>query len=141
MLVKTTLKSHFKFKKTFKRSKKRNILVKNMVIFLLLSKFFFKGVKVSLFFNKICKHSTNILKAPSRHKKFFHQVFFEFFLIKIFFHLPLFNTIVFINAFGLFRSINALFLKLGSNILFRDKVSLSIPFRELAFSRNHNDLF
>ena len=54
-----------------------------MVVFLLFTKIFFKGCVVNFFFTKNKNSNTNILKAPSRHKKFFHQLFYEYFIIKI----------------------------------------------------------
>ena len=80
MTIKVDFKSNFKIKNNFsKNNAKKNIFIKNMVVFLLFSKTFFKNCKVTLLLNKKRKIITNILKAPSRHKKFFHQIFHEIF--------------------------------------------------------------
>lgn len=134
MVVKTVFKSHFKVKKNFSKSSKKKIFVKNMVVFLLFTKIFFKGCVVNFFFTKNKNSNTNILKAPSRHKKFFHQLFYEYFIIKINFFFkkvtPLrqdkgrINDLV-TNLPLIFLNIDSIFSKINSNTLNRTKISTS----------------
>ena len=120
MIVKTTFKSHFKIKKNLKSNLKKKIFVKNIVVFLLFTKIFFKKCSISFLFFKNRKNQTNLLKAPSRHKKFFHQIFYEFFQIKVFFKFLnlLFNAP---EIIPIYKDLNKVFLKVGSNILTRTK--------------------
>ena len=83
MVIKTVFKSHFKIKRNFNKNSKKKIFVKNMAVFLLFTKIFFTNCTVNFFFTKDMNTNTNVLKAPSRHKKFFHQIFYEYFLVKI----------------------------------------------------------
>ncbi len=124
MTVKTTFKSHFKIKKNFKKNLNKFIFVKNIVVFFLFFKVFFKNCFVSLSFFKKKKLQTNLLKAPSRHKKFFHQIFYEYFILKTFFRF--FNkTYVYLGAsIPFFIKMNSLFEKFGSNILTKCKFSV-----------------
>ena len=137
MIIKTTFKSHFKIKKKLK-SESKLIFVKNMLVFLLFSKIFFKNCSTNLLFNTTKKNQINFLKAPSRHKKFFHQTFFEFFQIKVFFKfrfnkkLHIYNTVIF------FKKLNLVFLNLGSNLLTRTKFKTTIPFKQLNNSLLYN---
>ena len=138
MVIKTVFKSHFKFKKNFLKNSKKKVFIKNMVVFLLFTKFFFKGCVVNFFFTKNRNTQTNILKAPSRHKKFFHQIFFEYYTIKInfFFTNSIFRKLSTIrdlekpntslkNLTLVFKNLNILFKKIGSNTLNRTKLSIS----------------
>lgn len=124
MIVKTTFKSHFKIKKKFLKNNSKKIFVKNMFIFLLFSKIFFKNCLVSFFFRKDRLNRINLLKAPSRHKRFFHQVFYEYFQVKFTFRFKKIFK-VFTNTFDLFNRLNKIFLKIGSNTLNRVKLSVS----------------
>lgn len=124
MIVKTTFKSHFKFKKFSKKDEKK-IFVKNIIIFLLFSKIFFKNCKISLIFLKQQQQRTSILKAPSRHKKYFHQLCHEIFFLKIFFKFPFKVILTKMLSLKLFPILNAIFLKIGSNILTRIKFTVS----------------
>ncbi len=134
MVVKTVFKSHFKVKKNFSKSSKKKIFVKNMVVFLLFTKIFFKSCAVNFFFTKNKNNNINILKAPSRHKKFFHQLFYEYFIVKVNFFFkkitPLqqdkknTNNLV-IHLPLIFLSINLIFSKINSNTLSRTKISTS----------------
>jgi len=122
LIIKLTLRSQFKFKN---RSKdKGRIFLKNIITFILFSRVFLKFVKISLFFPKNIKVSNSILKAPSRHKKFIHQLCFEYFTI----HMNLFYINKFIlvdkNLFFIKNLIDSIFLKIGSNILNRVKFIL-----------------
>jgi len=130
LIVKTVFKSHFKIKKNSFKSRNKKIFVKNIFIFLLFTKIFLKNCLISFFFKKDSKNKTNILKAPARHKKFFHQVFYEFFEIKFFLR---FNS-VFKNiktTIMVFKRFNKVFKRIGSNIL--NRVKLSISFYSLIF--------
>lgn len=96
---------------------------------MLFSKMFLIRCKTSLLFSKNLRNSNNILKAPSRHKKFFHQTTFELFTVKAtysFFILAknplLLNNIA--KAVLLFKKINVCFLHIGSNTLNRIKISI-----------------
>jgi hypothetical protein len=121
LIIKTTYKSHFKIKKSLAKNNNKYIFVKNMVVFFLFSKIFFKNCSISLLFNSKKNKQTNILKAPSRHKKFFHQVFYEIFHLKVFFYFNLFHIIPikFCNSF--FTDLNVVFLRFGTNVLNRVK--------------------
>ena len=134
MVVKTVFKSHFKVKRNFLKSSKKKIFVKNMIVFLLFTKIFFKGCVVNFFFTKNKNTNTNILKAPSRHKKFFHQLFYEYFIIKVNFFFkkvtPLqqdkYNVNNLVRYLPLiFLNINSIFSKINSNTLNRTKISTS----------------
>ena len=98
-------------------------------MFLLFTKIFLNGCLVSFFFKKNKVNCTNILKAPSRHKQFFHQVFYEFFQIKVFFNFTrlkiLKNTYYSVVTF---EKLDLIFQKVGSNILTRTKVLISFVF-------------
>ena len=124
MIIKTVYKSHFKVKKIFKKHKEKKILIKNILIYLLFSKIFFKNCCVSFNFSKNKGSSVSFLKAPSRHKKFFHQVTIEIFFLKIFVN---FNSKICINFLKnelfLFNYLNQFFRNIGSNTLCRVKFS------------------
>ena len=92
-----------------------------MVIFFLFSKIFFKNCFVKLLFKNKKKNQINILKAPSRHKKFFHQVCFEIFYLKVFFFFKFFCKIQIQNCSVFFFKLNSVFLKFGTNVLNRVK--------------------
>jgi hypothetical protein len=79
---------------------------------------------LNFFFVKNRKNQTNLLKAPSRHKKFFHQISYEFYTIKINFN---FNLIYvdYKNILVLFNILNTVFLKIGSNTMTRTKLMIS----------------
>lgn len=123
--MKTTFKSHFRLKKFFKKDEKK-IFVKNMVMFLLFSKIFFKNCKISLLFSLKKKTQTSLLKAPSRHKKFFHQIVYEVFLVKIFFKFNKEIILLNNNSIKVFNLLNSIFINIGSNTLTRIKFITSI---------------
>ena len=122
MILKTTFKSHFKINK--RKNKDKSIFVRNMVIFFLFTKVFLTNCNVNLLFQKKSKHPTTFLKAPSRHKKFFHQTFFEFFVVKIYFHFL--KKIKVSNSSLIFKKLNNFFFNIGSNVLTRTKISISL---------------
>lgn len=133
MIVKTTFKSHFKIRRISTKNKDKKIFVKNIFIFLLFSKIFVKNCIVSFLLKKHTTNKTNILKAPSRHKKFFHQVFCEYFQINLFLK---FNNFTFKNCNNIvivFKKFNKMFQKLGSNTLNRTKISISFFFLKTYF--------
>ena len=128
MYIKTVFKSHFKVKKNFKKNTKKNtkkkIFIKNTIIFFIFVKVFFKNCYISFFFTKSKNTFTNILKAPSRHKKFFHQVVYEFFTTNVNFK---FNNIQVVNLSTIlpnFNKLNIIFKKLGSNTLTRTRCTI-----------------
>ena len=108
----------------------KKIFIKNMVIFILLSKFFFKNCEVKLLFLKKSELSTSLLKAPSRHKKFFHQIKIETFFIKIFFKFkwPWQEEVSILdsNVLDLIKKLDLVFSKIGSNTLNRLKITTTI---------------
>lgn len=122
MLVKTTFKSHFKFKNIFvKKRSKKIIFVKNVLILILFSKVFLKICEITINFKKRRFKKLSILKAPSRHKKFFHQICYEHFFVKMGF---LFKANAIIgnscsDAVKFFRKIDHIFGEFGSNTLTR----------------------
>jgi len=126
-----TYKSHFKFKKNFdntkKNQKEKSIFLKNIIIFLLFSKIFLKNFSTSVQFTKKSVRQVNILKAPSRHKKFFHQIFFEQFLLKLSIKLKQNIFIDFCIVERFFFFIKKVFNRIGSNTLSRVKFLLSSP--------------
>jgi len=103
MVVKTVFKSHFKVKKNFSKSSKKKIFVKNMVVFLLFTKIFFKGcvvnffIKINFFFKKV---------TPLRQNK------------------GRINNLV-TNLPLIFLNIDSIFSKINSNTLNRTKISTS----------------
>jgi hypothetical protein len=123
LIIKITYKSHFKVKRFLKKKDEKKILIKNILIFLLVSKIFFKNCKVNFLLLKKKKFSTSLLKAPSRHKRFFHQIAMELFFLKIFFFFKTGNGVENTNNNFLIlnRELNNIFLKLGSNTLNRVK--------------------
>ena len=129
MIIKTTYKSHFNFKKNFlKKNKKKQIFSKNVVIFILFSKIFFLNYRLSISYNNKKVNKFNLLKAPSRHKKFFHQLFIEYFCIKfVWFFYENNNTVMVYNStscLNIFKKINLIFSKIGTNTLTRVKFKL-----------------
>jgi hypothetical protein len=129
LIVKTIFKSHFKIKKNFLKNKDKKIFVKNIIVFLLFTKIFVSGCVVSFFFKKNKVNCTNILKAPSRHKQFFHQVFYEFFQVNVFFNFIKMKTITKTgNSVVIFEKLNLVFQKIGTNILTRTKILISFFF-------------
>ena len=136
IVIKATFKSHFKVKQSNSSCKtlEKHIFVKNIVIFLLFAKIFLPKCNTSILFSSKKSLNTSILKAPSRHKKFFHQVFLETFSIKIFLHFGILhsdnhkNICINKNCFysvTFFKDLDALFSNVGSNILTRTKFSTS----------------
>lgn len=121
MILKTTFKSHFRIKKTFSKNKNKSIFVKNIIVFFLFSKIFLKNCRISFFFKNFKKLQTNILKAPSRHKKFFHQVGFEVFFFKVFFFFNKYVNIPIQHSEIFFLKLNGVFIKFGTNTLTRVK--------------------
>ena len=120
MILKTTYKSHFCFKHSFKLSKKK-IFIKNIVIFILFSKIFFLNLNISLLFSNKTKNSISLLKAPSRHKKFMHQIYTEYFSVTIFWIFQIKYLIRLDCCLYFFKKIQTTFLKIGSNSLTRTK--------------------
>ena len=123
MIIKATFKSHFKIKKNFKKNLNKFTFVKNIVVFFLFFKVFFKNLKISLSFSKKKRFQTSLLKAPSRHKKFFHQICFEYFTLKAFFYFLINPTIGLNNVVCFFQKLNTIFERFGSNVLLKSKFS------------------
>jgi hypothetical protein len=123
LVIKTTFKSHFKLKKNFKKNKSKFLFVKNIIIFFLFFKVFFKNCKLTISYKNKKKLQTSLLKAPSRHKKFFHQICFENFILKTYFYFFFKNKIATHNSIIFFKRINLIFEKFGSNVLTKTKLS------------------
>ena len=127
MILKTTYRSHFFFKKNFKKNfnNKKKIFTKSIIIFILFFKFFFKNFLLSVLFKKQTKNKTNILKAPSRHKKFFHQIFIEYFCVVFNWHTTLDKYIINIfTQIHIFVKLNLIFLKIGTNTMNKTKFNI-----------------
>jgi hypothetical protein len=128
LTIKTTFKSHFKVNKNLKKqNKSKTIFIKNILIFFLFSKIFFKNCTVNVLFLKKSKNQTNLLKAPSRHKKFFHQIFLEFFFLKMTFKFLSCMKIHTNNLNPFFFKLNTFFSDFGTNLLNRTKFLIRIP--------------
>ena len=126
MKIIITLKSHFKINNLNKQKKinKKGIFVKNITMFLLLSKILFNNFDSHITFNKKKILKTSFLKAPSRHKKFFHQISFEEFYVKIFFIFKGYLKINLLASTSFFFEILGNFSVLGSNVLTLTKLLL-----------------
>jgi hypothetical protein len=125
LIIKSTYKSHFFLKKNFLKNNKKQIFTKNIIIFILFSKIFFKNYNLNIFYNNKKTNKINILKAPSRHKKFFHQVYMEYFCVKFTWSVNCnFYKIPIIDYIKIFKKINLIFLKIGTNTLTRVKLKL-----------------
>lgn len=124
MIIKVIFKSHFKVKKKFKKKNlKKKILVKNMLVLFLFSKIFFVNFTISCTFMKPLKKVFSLLKAPSRHKKYFHQLVIEYYKCAFFFKLKEQKRIDLSMCLHCFSRIEeGFFKKLGSNIFSRVKV-------------------
>ena len=124
----------FSIKKTVNNFKKKIFLKHFIVINLFYNIFFLNFFTKILFCQKKVK-LINILKAPARHKKFFHQVGFEVFSIKVLstytpYTLGFFNKfqkkLIFEKSKNNFKKFLKIFIKLlnllnllGSNSLFK----------------------
>ena len=125
MLLKVSFKSHFKIKQKKSSLKdSRYIFTKNIVMFLLLNKIFIKNCLINVKFEKFKKFNLTFLKAPSRHKKFFHQIATEYFVLKIFLNFFSIKALPKKKLFFIFYYFNRLFLGIGSNTLTRFKFTL-----------------
>jgi len=79
-------------------------------------------------FLKKCKSNISLLKAPSRHKKFFHQLTTEFFICRVFFKFKNTNLVDLQQCCSIFKQLErGFFKKIGSNILARTKILITIP--------------
>ena len=128
MIIKSIFKSHFKIKKNFKKNTNKCIFVRNITILLLFSKIFLQDCKLNILYKKTKKLQTSFLKAPSRHKKFFHQISSKIFSMKIFFKYCLKKHSFKVNDINfdkIFFNINTLFSTIGSNILTKTKLLIS----------------
>jgi hypothetical protein len=134
LIITTTLKSHFKIKKLLKKSDSKSVFVKNIIIFILFSSIFLKSFKIKLNFFKKRFNYTNILKAPSRHKKFFHQVGYECFLVKVIFYsnAELLLALDIKNSVTFFGGVDTLFQNFGSNTL--NRINFTLRYSNCCFS-------
>ena len=100
----------------------KKIFVKNIIIFILFTKIFVKNSTTSFQFKKKKKKNISLLKAPSRHKKFFHQISYEYFYISITikFNGYMFNIRdSYWHNLVFFYKLDHIFKKFGSNTLTR----------------------
>lgn len=135
MKITTTLKSFYKLGNCKKSSKNQINHVKGILIFLLFSKTFFKYCKVSLLFFKPKTLNVTFLKAPSRHKKFFHETTFVKYTVKLTYNVFLgkfVKTRVVLPHVSqvnkTFVKLNQLFDVLGSNTLSKCKFKIAVSF-------------
>lgn len=126
MKVCINLKSHFKIKQQSnnKIGDNKIKLVKGLTYFILFSSIFFKNCETSLMFKKEKKNQISLLKAPSRHKKFFHQISVDSYSIKIFFNFTKRFNICSNKSVAFFNGLVGFFLIFGSNTITLTKVSL-----------------
>ena len=125
MKVCINLKSHFKIKQQNSKISDNKIkLVKNITYFILFSSIFFKNCETSLMFKKKKKNQISLLKAPSRHKKFFHQISVDSYTIKIFFNFTQMFDVCNNVSVTFFNRLVEFFLIFGSNTVTLTKVSL-----------------
>lgn len=123
MIIKTTFKSHFKVKKNFKKNKSKFIFVKNIVVLFLFFRIFLKNCQLNLLFSKKKSNKINILKAPSRHKKFFHQTCLESFILKSSLRFFIKSKTDYKHTITFFKNLNLIFEKFGSNTLNKTRFS------------------
>lgn len=125
MICKLFFKSFFK-PNIFKKRKKK-LFLKNILINLFFFKSLVRFCKFSFYFFKKKSSVINILRAPSRHKKFMHQYISESFYLNI--NLIFSNTSVkyasISNYIKLFNVLTRLFTALNSNMLTQTKISVS----------------
>lgn len=98
-----------------------------------MSKLFLKKTTINLNFKKYRKYATNILKSPCRHKKFFHKVVYEYFVVSItyrFLEKKLFSKKF--NILKLFRKLNKFYDFIGTNSLTRTKFLIFFPVQLIA---------
>jgi hypothetical protein len=126
LLVKTVFKSHFKIKH---QTKSKYIFCKNILTFLLFSKIFFKNCSVKLKFEVLKTTQLSMLKAPSRHKKFFHQICLEFFILKVFYKFFKKMSVQLYKCITLKKKVLKIFNDFGSNILTKHKTILICPIK------------
>ena len=105
--------------------------MKNIIVNLMFLKILLKNCAVSLRFFKKNGGTINILRAPSRHKKFMHQYRFEFFFVILdltFQNLKL-QKLKNSTVVALFLKMVSLFGLFNSNLLTQTKFNLSLVIR------------
>lgn len=127
MIIKLTLKSHFKVLKKLKKVKDlKRVFLKKIFIFLLSMEFFLKNCTFKFFFFKKILFKINLLKSPMRYKKFFNQIFSEIFIFKFFFYMTLLHEILYENIIMFFNYLNKRLNSVGTNLLTKKKFSLTL---------------
>lgn len=127
MIIKLTLKSHFKVLKKLKKVKDlKRVFLKKIFIFLLSMEFFLKNCTFKFFFFKKILFKINLLKSPMRYKKFFNQIFSEIFIFKFFFYMTLLHEILYENIIMFFNYLNKRLNGVGTNLLTKKKFSLTL---------------
>jgi hypothetical protein len=126
LIIKTTFKSHFKIKTAGKLKKK--ILTKNVILFIILSKFFLKDFCINMFFKKCRKNVINVLKAPCRHKKFFHKLTYEYYIVNIVYRYKKEYTLYKkIKMSGFLKRFSRVYNRFGTTSLCRTKLLIIVP--------------
>ncbi len=134
MILKLTLKSHFKFFKSLKKIKNlKKIFLKKIFIFLLSMELYLDNCIFKLFFFKKTLLKVNLLKSPMRYKKFFNQIFNETYIFKFFFYVSLENKILFENIILFFKFLNKQVSSIGTNLLTKKKFSLILRTKKANF--------
>jgi len=107
---------------------KKKIIIKNVILFIFLTKFFLKDFTIDMHFKKYYKNIVNILKAPCRHKKFFHKLVYEYYTVNIVYKYKKFFTLKkkFETSF-FFYNLKNLFNKIGTTSLNRTKILVILP--------------
>jgi len=126
LIIKTTFKSHFKIK-TAGISKKK-IIIKNVILFIFLTKFFLKDFTINMCFKKYYKNIVNVLKAPCRHKKFFHKLVYEYYTVNIVYKYKKLYVLKkkFETSF-FFYNLKKFYNKIGTTSLSRTKILVILP--------------
>jgi len=134
LILKLTLKSHFKFFKSLKKIKNlKKIFLKKIFIFLLSMELYLDNCIFKLFFFKKTLLKVNLLKSPMRYKKFFNQIFNETYIFKFFFYVSLENKILFENIILFFKFLNKQVSSIGTNLLTKKKFSLILRTKKANF--------
>ena len=129
MIIKLSLKSHFKFFRELRHGKnvqKKKIVVTELCIFIMalscfLNKEFFE---TSLIFTKKKFFKINLLKSPVRHKKFFNQIFSEIFCVRLCIFYKTTSCIDYAELTTMFLLFKSQLDVLGTNLLTRTKISI-----------------
>ena len=87
-----------------------------------------------MFFRKRYKGVVNMLKAPCRHKKFFHKLVYEYYTVNITYLYK--DKILFdgqVSTSRLFARLSKFYNRFGTTSLCRTKLLVVLPMRLLGF--------